>query len=168
MFVATEQNEAIKQWCENNSYQISDKDFQTFKKRLIDDNIVCKLEDVIKDNIRFFNIKCPAKFLNKEAIAENDADYIKIDNDTYLNINRLHNEIDIILEYVHEQNNRMERYIAWIDVVHEDNEMCLSFYDNNGNQLHDDIIINNTTEVEARETQRRIRYGMTSSDFYKY
>ena len=58
--------------------------------------------------------------------------------------------------------------IAWIDVEWENNNMHLSFYNEDGNQVHDSIIIKNTTEEEAKETQKNIWYGMKSSDFYKY
>lgn len=62
----------------------------------------------------------------------------------------------------------MDNIIAWIDVEWENNTMYLSFYNEDGYKVHDDIIINNVAKDEARQTQKNIRYGMESSDFYWY
>ena len=62
----------------------------------------------------------------------------------------------------------MNKVIAWIDVEWENDIMYLSFYNEDGYKVHDDIIINDITKKEARQTQENIRYGMESSDFYWY
>ena len=163
MFLDTKENKDIREWCLKNNIVIDDKDFCLFKKILIEQNLLCTFHDVLEENIRYFKIKCPKKYLNEEAIVANDTDYVKVGDDLYLNTNQLYNNIDDILK-----NINLNKSIAWIDVTYENNDMYLSFYNDDGNSLHEEIIINNVTEEEARKTQKRIRKGMPSSDFYIY
>lgn len=166
MFLDTKENKDIQEWCLKNNIIIDDKDFCLFKKILIEQNLLCTFNDVLEENIRYFEIKCPKEYLNEEAIVANDTDYVKVGDDLYLNTNQLYNNIDDILKSINKHN--LNKSIAWIDVTYENNDMYLSFYNDDGNSLHEEIIINNVTEEEARKTQKRIRRGMSSSDFYIY
>ena len=166
MFLDTQENKNIQEWCSKNDIIIDDKDFCLFKKILIEQNLLCTFNDVLEENIRYFEIKCPKEYLNEEVIVANDSDYVKISDNLYLNINQLYNNIDDIFKSINKHN--LNKSIAWIDVTYENHDMYLSFYNDNGDSLHEGIIINNVTEEEARKTQEGIRKGMPSSDFYIY
>ena len=167
MFVDTKENRAIKRWCESNDLPITDRNFHIFKKYLLDNKLLCTFDDVVEDNITYYEIKCPTKFLNKEVIVRDDADYIKI-GDLYLNTNRIYNESETILKRLEREQERNNKAIAWIDVIYENNEIALSFYNSYGNAVHDDIIIKDVTEEEAERTIINFQSGMNSSDLYKY
>lgn len=166
MFLDTQENKNIREWCSKNDIIIDDKDFCLFKKILIEQNLLCTFNDVLEENIKYFEIKCPKEYLNEEVIVANDSDYVEVGDNLYLNINQLYNNIDDIFKSINKHN--LNKSIAWIDVTYENNDMYLSFYNDDGDSLHEEIIINNVTEEEARKTQERIRKGMPSSDFYGY
>lgn len=68
--------------------------YEEFKQYLIDNEYIQTFNEVVMNNIAWYDIQCPRAFLNEEYIVSNDDDYIKISDDEYLNINWLWNDID--------------------------------------------------------------------------
>lgn len=96
-------------------------------------------DEVLAENIEHFKIKCPVEFLDKEKIVESDNDYIKMNDNEYINIKMIQDDIkyncnDIIIhdknidiiafdfdiEYITNQLIDLAIQNKWIDIDRED------------------------------------------------
>lgn len=70
-----------------NKYYIDDDCLNNFSKQFIKNS-----DEILDENIKFFEIKCPINFLDKNQIVASDDDYMFVKDDLYLNIFKLSND----------------------------------------------------------------------------
>ena len=84
------QDTKIQEYFEKRGYKIIN--YNKLKKYLEDNDYIKTSNEIINENIQYYDIKCPREFLNTETIVTHDNDYLQIDEDLYLNTNWL--EVD--------------------------------------------------------------------------
>ena len=86
------QDTKIQEYFQNKGYEIID--YNNLKKYLEDNDYIKTSNEIINENIEYYNIKCPREFLNTEAMVTHDNDYLQVDEDLYLNTNWLEEDFD--------------------------------------------------------------------------
>lgn len=72
------------------------KNKEQFIEQIYSDGLVKDFDEVVLDNIQYFEIKCPYEFLDTEYIVNNDNDYILVSDNVYLKVEAI--DIDYYLK----------------------------------------------------------------------
>lgn len=83
----------INNYLKDCNVELNAEKLDVFKKKYIRNR-----EEVIKHNIEYFGINCPFEYLDTDTMVNNDNDYIKFDDNTFLNRNWLEDSFDDLIE----------------------------------------------------------------------
>lgn len=72
------------------------KNKEQFIKQIYSDGLVKDFDEVVLENIQYFEIKCPYEFLDTEYIVNHDDDYVLASDNVYLKVEAI--DIDYYLK----------------------------------------------------------------------